>query len=150
MIKKFDVEGIVVLIVEDDATMASLIASIVTAMGATSAIAADGSEGLRMAHERLPNAVVCDYYMEPVDGGCFLAGLRNSRIWKVARIPVIMFSVETDEMVVCKLRNFGATDYIAKPFNPQGFSERLYSVVDPQPEHQRGVGMDFHFGAPEP
>lgn len=147
MIRKFDVEGIVVLIIEDDASMASLIANIVTAMGATPVVVPDGSAGLRAAHERQPDAVVCDYYMEPVDGGCFLAGLRHSRIWKVARTPVIMFSAETDEAVVCRLHALGATDYIAKPFNPKGFSERLYSVVDQHRED--GADPGFHFGAHE-
>ena len=143
MIKKFDAKDVVVHIIDDDETTVQLLSNIVQAMGGTAIAAADGSEGLRMAHEHFPTVAVCDYNMEPVDGGCFLAGLRHSRVWRVAKTPVIMFTAEKDVEVVTRLRDFGATEYIAKPFNLQGFSERLSWVVEFH--GLTGLGPDFEF-----
>jgi len=143
MITKFTVEGVIVLIIDDDMATVKLLSNIVESMGGIAIIAADGSEGLRVAHEHIPTVAVCDYNMEPVDGGCFLAGLRHSRVWRVAKIPVIMFTAENDEAVVTKLRDLGATEYIAKPYTLEGFSERLSLVVDCH--RTMGLGPDFEF-----
>lgn len=143
MINKFSADDVVVLIIDDDMATAQLLSNIVESMGGRPIIAADGSEGLRMAHEYIPTVAVCDYNMEPVDGGCFLAGLRHSRVWRVSKIPVIMFTAENDEAVVTKLRDLGATEYIAKPYNLDGFSERLSLVVDCH--RTMGLGPDLEF-----
>ena len=147
-INRFDQKDVIVLIIEDDVTTVRLLANLVEAMGGTAITAADGSEGLRMAHDHFPTVAVCDYAMEPVDGGCFLAGLRHSRVWRVAKIPVIMFTAEKDEEVVVRLRDFGANEYIAKPFNLQGFSERLAAIVEMH--GLMGIGPDFQFGKKTP
>lgn len=129
MIHKFRSEDVVVLIVDDDPDTSRLLVDLVNTMGGTALTASEGSEGLRVAHEHLPTAVICDYHMEPVDGGSFLAGLRHSSVWRVAKIPVIMFTAENDQTSVKKLSELGATDYLVKPFSPKGLSERLADVV---------------------
>lgn len=126
---KFDVDDVVVLVIDDDETSRMLVSNAVRAMGGKAIVAVDGSDGLRAAHEYVPTVVVCDYRMAPVDGASFLAGLRNSTTVRVARIPVIMFTSERDVGVVGRLRGIGCTDYIVKPFNMKGFVERLNAAI---------------------
>ena len=127
--KKFDSEGVVVLLIDDDRTTMMLLSKVVVAMGATVLTASDGARGLSLAHEHKPTAIICDYHMTPVGGASFLAGLRNSSEDDVSKIPVIMFTAETDEATLAKLNLLGATECITKPFNPKGLSQALYAVT---------------------
>lgn len=127
--KRFDSEGVVVLLIDDDRTTMMLLSKVVVAMGATVLTASDGARGLSLAHEHKPTAIICDYHMTPVGGASFLAGLRNSSEDDVSKIPVIMFTAETDEATMAKLNLLGATECITKPFNPKGLSQTLYAVT---------------------
>jgi hemerythrin len=141
--KKFDSEGVVVLLIDDDRTTMMLLSKVVVAMGATALTALNGAEGLIVAHERKPAVVICDYHMTPVGGASFLAGLRNSSEADVSKIPVIMFTAETDETTMAKLNLLGATKCIAKPFNPKGLSQTLYAVTEVCPVTSLAESPDF-------
>lgn len=131
MIEKFEAEDVTALVVEDEETTRDLVVRLLTAMGAAEIFtAADGGEGLRLACEKLPGLVVCDLEMAPVDGLAFLGGLRASANPAVAKIPVVMFTSNTDGTSVGKAKALGVSDYLVKPFNPKGFATHVRKALE--------------------
>jgi CheY-like chemotaxis protein len=82
--------------------------------------AATGEEGLRMAAELQPCAIILDVVLPEMDGWTVLATLKASDA--TADIPVIMLTMVDDKT---KGYALGATDYITKPFD----RDRLFSVL---------------------
>ncbi len=147
--RTFDSDGVVVLLIDDDKTTLMLMTKVVTAMGAKALTASDGARGLSLAHEHKPTAIICDYHMTPVGGASFLAGLRNSSEDDVSKIPVIMFTSETDERITARLKQLGSTQCITKPFNPKGLSQTLYAVTHVERSHPTADASDLPSPAEE-
>ncbi|MBE9563150.1 MAG: response regulator, partial [Proteobacteria bacterium] len=100
-------EGIV-LIIDDDSVVRSLLKTYLTQLGYSVAAAADGNEGLRLAKKLRPDAILLDIKMPGIDGWNVLATLKNDPL--LTDIPVIMTSVENDHGFAHE-----ATDYLVKP-----------------------------------
>jgi CheY-like chemotaxis protein len=66
-----------VLIVDDDPHIRLLLKSVLEMRGYTVQVAADGGEGLRMAQELAPDAMVVDGIMPVMDGIALVENLRS-------------------------------------------------------------------------
>jgi two-component system, OmpR family, alkaline phosphatase synthesis response regulator PhoP len=106
-----------ILIVEDDAHIAEGLKLNLSLQGYEAAIAASGTDGLRMWKEWNPHPIVLDIMLPGLDG---LAVLRHIRL-EDERLPVLILSAkgEPDD----RIRGFscGVDDYLAKPFNLEEF-----------------------------
>lgn len=113
-----------VLVIEDEAVMAEVVARYLRRDGHDVRIAADGEAGLRAYREFAPDIVVLDLMLPEVDG---LEVCR--RIREVAQTPIIMVTARTTE--VDRLRGFdlGADDYVLKPFSPRELAARVQAVL---------------------
>jgi DNA-binding response OmpR family regulator len=113
-----------VLIVEDDPTVAEVVARYLLREGYQVEAVADGALGLQRALAELPDLVVLDL-MLPSMGGLELC----RRLRAVAPVPVIMLTArgeEADRIVGLEL---GADDYVAKPFSPRELTARVKAVL---------------------
>ena len=128
-IERLPFDDVVVLVVDDDSTTCKLLSRIVTQMGGAVVQASEGSEGLRLAHERLPDVVVTDINMRPVDGIAMLAGIRHSLNPQVVELPVLVFTGEKSQDTVEIARKLGVSGYLVKPFNPHGFARQVLEIV---------------------
>jgi CheY-like chemotaxis protein len=86
--------------------------------------ASSGPEGVRLAREQQPDAILLDLMMPAMDGRATLAALRRDP--STAGIPVVVMSAAPDDH---DLRPLGAAGVIPKPFDPLTLSDRLLSVV---------------------
>lgn len=113
-----------VLVIEDEAVMAEVVARYLRRDGHDVRTAADGELGLRAYREFSPDIVVLDLMLPEVDG---LEVCR--RIRETAQTPIIMVTARTSE--VDRLRGFdlGADDYVAKPFSPRELAARVQAVL---------------------
>jgi DNA-binding response OmpR family regulator len=74
--------------------------------------AADGPEGLRLAHEHRPKMILCDVRLGQLSGYEVIGALKENSV--TAAIPVIMVSGASDDGKAVKL---GAYAFLTKPFS---------------------------------
>ena len=87
--------------------------------------ASSGPEGVRLAREQHPDAILLDLMMPVMDGRATLAALRRDA--STSDIPVVFMSAASDEAV--DLQPLGAAGVIPKPFDPLALPDRLLSVL---------------------
>lgn len=113
-----------VLIIEDDPTVAEVVARYLSREGYCVAVSADGSTGLRIALESPPDLVVLDLMLPGLSGVEVLGELR-----KATPVPVIMLTALSREVDRVSGLEMGADDYVAKPFSPRELTARVKAVL---------------------
>ena len=102
--------GPTVLVVDDNAGLVDLLERYLTGHTCRVTSAASGQEGLRLAQELLPDAILLDVMMPEMDGWEFLQRLRAQP--QLADTPVIICSVFNDPELAYSL---GASLALPKP-----------------------------------
>ena len=100
-----------ILLIEDEAAAAAYLAQGLTESGYTVEVAHTGPDGLHAAAAGDHDLVVLDVMLPGIDGFAVLSALRTSK-----QTPVLMLTARgrTDDKV--KGFEFGADDYLVKPF----------------------------------
>jgi signal transduction histidine kinase len=104
-----------ILIIDDDFSLRSLMATTLRGNGLDVLEASDGSEGLVLAREHVPDLIVSDVNMDGLDGYQFLQQLRKQTA--TSAIPVILMTGDSENDMRQSMEK-GADDYLPKPFNP--------------------------------
>jgi two-component system KDP operon response regulator KdpE len=86
--------------------------------------AATGAEGLTLASRRTPDAVILDLGLPDMDGVEVLQALRG---W--TQIPIVVLSGRSDSLDKVEALDFGADDYVTKPFSMEELLARLRVVL---------------------
>jgi CheY-like chemotaxis protein len=114
-----------VLIIDDDASLRELMERRLSRDGFRTRSAPTGEEGLRLAKQLLPSAIILDVVMPGMDGWDVLAALKTDV--ETSDIPVIMATMVEDRERGLAL---GADDYITKPFSRDGMAELIRKHLD--------------------
>lgn len=114
-----------VLIVEDEAKIASFIARAFEEEAYESVIAKDGESALALASGESFDLVALDVMLPGIDGFAVLKELRSRRL----RMPVIMLTAR--DAVADRVRglDLGADDYLAKPFSVEELLARSRALI---------------------
>lgn len=114
----------IVLLIDDDETLLSLLDEHIQMVGYTSLTANNGQAGLDVASNKHPDIIVLDVMMPGMDGWQVCEQLRNT-----TSIPIIMLTAKGDE--VDKLRGFhlGVDDYVTKPFSFAELVARIKAIL---------------------
>jgi DNA-binding response OmpR family regulator len=113
-----------ILIADDDADVRRLIAVLLERAGYRALEAADGREALRLLYAQRPAAVVLDVTMPGLDGWQVL-----ERIREVSDVPVLMLTVQGEELHRVRGLRAGADDYVPKPFGRQELLARIEALL---------------------
>jgi two-component system phosphate regulon response regulator PhoB len=116
-----------ILVVEDDRSLADVVAYNLRQAGYEVFVSHDGQDGLAQIRRRLPDAVVLDLMLPVVDGLDVCRSLRSDPATR--HVPIIMLtakSEESDELVGFSL---GADDYVTKPFSVKVLLERIKALL---------------------
>jgi two-component system response regulator ResD len=117
-----------VLVVDDDLTVAEVVADYLRQAGLEPRHAADGPTALRLADEWRPDLVVLDLMLPGIDGLEVCRRLRDAR-GEQPLLPVIMLTAlgaEDDRVLGLET---GADDYVTKPFSPRELALRVQAVL---------------------
>jgi DNA-binding response OmpR family regulator len=135
-----------VLVVDDEPTIAEVVARYLERAGYETRTAGDGIAAMRLAAELRPDLVVLDLMLPGIGG---LEVLRRLGADGGPRTPVILLTAkgEQDDKLV-GLRG-GADDYVVKPFSPSELVARVDAVLrrvhspDEQAEPLRFDGLEI-------
>lgn len=136
--------GALILVVEDEADIAEVVAYNLSKEGLKVQCAATGEEGLRMARALKPALVVLDLMLPGIDGLDICKLLKSED--STSGIPVLILSARGEEEDIVKGLELGADDYLAKPFSPKVLVARVKSVLRrahvPAPADEDTVSID--------
>jgi PAS domain S-box-containing protein len=99
-----------VLVVDDDPASRELLSRFVRREGFAVECARDGAEGLRLARELRPAAILLDVMMPKMDGWGVLSAIKADA--ELADTPMVMVSIVQDRSLAVSL---GAEDHLTKP-----------------------------------
>ncbi|MFO0689289.1 MAG: response regulator [Myxococcota bacterium] len=122
-----------ILIVEDSATMRSLIGASLEAIDAGVKIveAKSGFEALRLLPRETWDLVVTDINMPDINGLELASFMKGSA--KYASIPLVIVSTEGSERDVEKGLGIGADAYLVKPFDPEALRQIVLDLLAVRP-----------------
>ncbi len=121
--------------VDDNAHMRKLVATILRAFGVNEIFEApDGERAWELMREGNPDVVVLDWMMEGMSGLDFTKQVRTSAQSPNPFVPIIMLSGHTHIDYVRQARDAGVNEFLAKPVSVTAILTRLISVIEhPRP-----------------
>lgn len=110
-----------ILLVEDEDALRMALSDTLTSEGYQVLEAADGEQGFAVAIEEGPDLILLDLMMPKRDGFSVLRGLREDRMVT----PVIILSARGEEWDRIQGFEYGADDYLVKPFSSRELLLRI-------------------------
>jgi two-component system phosphate regulon response regulator PhoB len=115
------------LLVEDDAALAELLAYHFRREDFDVRHTPDGEEALLLAREAAPDLVLLDWMVEGLSGIEVCRRLRRAP--ETANVPIIMLTARGEEEDRVRGLETGADDYVTKPFSPRELVARVKAVL---------------------
>lgn len=109
-----------ILVVEDESNIRNFMKTILASNNYTVLTATTGEEAMTMLSSHCPDLVLLDLGLPDTDGQMFIQAVRR---W--SQVPILVVSARSHERDKVMALDFGADDYITKPF---GTSELLARV----------------------
>jgi two-component system phosphate regulon response regulator PhoB len=116
-----------ILIVEDEAAIAELLAINLRHAGYEVSVAPDAESAIASVTQMLPALVVLDW-MLPGQSGLALARSWRSDL-RTRSLPIIMLTARAEEADKLIGLDSGADDYVTKPFSPKELLARVRAVL---------------------
>jgi DNA-binding response OmpR family regulator len=113
-----------VLLVEDDARLASMVADYLGEAGFRLDVAPNGAEAMRLIAADDFDAVILDLMLPDADGLDLCRGIRAK-----SDIPLLMLTARGDPLDRVVGLELGADDYLPKPFEPRELLARLRAIL---------------------
>jgi two-component system phosphate regulon response regulator PhoB len=115
-----------ILIIEDETDVADLVSLNLRKAGFRVSTAGDGASGLQKARDDRPDFIILDLMLPK------MSGLEVCRILKsdaaTARMPILMLTAKAEEIDRIVGLEFGADDYVTKPFSPREIVLRIRAI----------------------
>jgi two-component system, OmpR family, response regulator ResD len=113
-----------ILVVEDEASIAEVVILYLKRAGYSTQIASDGRQAMTLFERRKPDLVILDLMLPEVDGLSVARWLRER-----SNVPIIMLTARRGEIDRITGLEMGADDYVVKPFSPQELVSRVRAVM---------------------
>ncbi len=113
-----------IMIVEDEAELASVVADYARAAGYAPTVFDDGAMALEAIRRAPPALVVLDLMLPGLDG---LSVCRAVRAF--SDVPIVMVTARVEEVDRLLGLETGADDYLCKPFSPRELMARIKAIL---------------------
>ena len=117
-----------VLLVEDEEPLRRVMKDLLEREGFIVNEAVDGVVALDEIDRLAPDLVVLDLNLPRLDGYGVLSHLRARPATQ--KLPVIVLTAKGDEESEVRVFEYGASDYLTKPFRARALSARIHSLLD--------------------
>src|SRR5918997_765806 len=118
-------DGQRIVVIEDEAMIASSVAARLRAEGFDVTVAADGLEGVEACRRLRPALVVLDVMLPTLDGIEVCRRVQSEQ----PGLPVVMLTARDAEADVLVGLGVGADDYVTKPFSPRELVARIKAIL---------------------
>ena len=116
-----------ILIIEDEQDVIDLLTLNLRKAGFAPSTASDGAAGLRQAREESPDLIILDLMLPKMPGLEICRVLKTDRATR--HIPIIMLTAKAEEIDRIIGLEFGADDYVTKPFSPRELVLRVNAIL---------------------
>jgi CheY-like chemotaxis protein len=129
------IQGLNILIVDDNAYMRRLTRTMLTNLGAKSVLeAADGLAALEAIRTCDPDVMLLDWDMPVLNGIEVLRIVRSPGVFPRPNLPVIMLTTRAQRAHIREALRAGANEFLLKPTSPKALCDRLTSIIfNPRP-----------------
>lgn len=121
-----------ILVVEDEEAIRTLIGMNLEAVGCAVAEAKDGFQALQRMRETRPDLILLDWMLPGLNGIDVLRKMQADT--SLSSIPVIMLTAKSEESDIVLGLEMGAIDYITKPFSNKVLVARVRAHLRRQDE----------------
>lgn len=109
-----------ILVVEDHKDISNIIIKYLEKEGYSYKLAQDGFQALELFSKDTFHLIILDIMMPGIDGFQVLKEIRN-----ISHVPVIMLTAKEQEVDRLRGFDYGADDYVVKPFSPRELIQRV-------------------------
>ena len=113
-----------ILIIDDDAELSTMLAEFLVPENLAVSACTSGEDGLALLGREGFDLVILDIMMPGMNGIDVLKTLRRT-----SEVPVIMLTARGDDIDRILGLEFGADDYVSKPFNPRELLARIKAIL---------------------
>lgn len=113
-----------ILVADDDRELSEILRFTLTRAGFGVVSACDGAQALTLFATEQPALVLLDWMMPQVNGLEVCRRLRAQ-----SPVPIIMLTVRNQEEEILQAFDWGADDYITKPFSPRQLVARIRAAL---------------------
>lgn len=118
-----------VLVIDDQEDVRYIARLSLCRMGGMTVIEAkSGEEGVRLAREERPDAILLDLMMPGMDGPATLRALRGDV--RTESIPIVFLTAAVRPADVQGLKDLGARGVILKPFDPTRLASQVCAILE--------------------
>jgi len=123
-------QGLNILVVDDNAYMRRLTRMMLTNLGAKSVIEVpDGLAALEAIRIADPDVMLLDWDMPVLNGIEVLRIVRSPGVFPRPNLPVVMLTTRAQRSHVNEALRAGANEFLLKPTSPKALCDRLMSIV---------------------
>lgn len=127
----YDFSKLRIMAVEDSAHMRGLVRRLLESYGITDIVLhADARIALQDLPASMPDILILDFAMEPMDGLAMTRAVRLDPDSPNPYIPIVMMTAYTEHHRIVAARDAGVTEIVAKPLSVASLFSRLIAVVD--------------------
>ena len=116
-----------VLIIEDERDVVDLLVLNLRKAGFSTSSAGDGAAGLEKVRAQKPAFIILDLMLPKMSGLEVCKILKSNR--ETRQIPIMMLTAKAEEIDRIVGLEFGADDYVTKPFSPREVVLRIQAIM---------------------
>ena len=90
----------------------------------------NGVVGYERFKEYMPDIIIADWMMKPMDGISFTRKVRNAPDSPNPYVPILLMTGFSERRRVFQARDAGVTEFIVKPFKARELYKRLVQVIE--------------------
>ena len=127
---QFSDSSSLILVVDDDRSIRTIINSAMTIEGYQTLEADSGKQCLDICQKQTPNLILLDAMMPIMDG--FDCCLQLKKLFGYNCPPILMMTVLDDRESIYRSFDVGITDYLVKPINWVAFKQKIKKLLQIQ------------------